>query len=102
MKREQLVDLINSNGGYRSDKLSYDCPFNELELEGILEYGRPEAFFQQVYSDQVVYYSDKKSKLHVSAQQKHLKRVLDRSAKSARAEIGHKKKEYSRDIRKTT
>ncbi|MCE7733546.1 MAG: hypothetical protein GPJ54_01625 [Candidatus Heimdallarchaeota archaeon] len=68
MDREKLIDLINSNGGYRSKKLPYNCPFDKLELEGILQYGSPGAFDRQEFSDQVVYYSDKKSKLHVSHQ----------------------------------
>lgn len=66
MEREKLVDLVNSNGGFHGRKLSYDCPYDELELEGILEYGRPEVFYQQEYSDQVVYYPDPKNRLHAS------------------------------------
>ncbi|MCE7733553.1 MAG: hypothetical protein GPJ54_01660 [Candidatus Heimdallarchaeota archaeon] len=60
-----LVDTINKNGGFRGRRLPYENPFNELELEGILEYGDPRVFDQQEYSLES-YFRDENDRVHSS------------------------------------
>lgn len=49
-ERRGMIDLINKNGGYNGRKLPDENPFNDVELESILEYEDPRVIVQPEYS----------------------------------------------------